>query len=102
MGMKERHEREAEIRAKEREERGQAEGQKREELIALSRQHFGEITGPITLGFPGWKCRWDFLPDSGQTPKTFIAADGREWKLLKDIECMFGTRIEQGRLAEVK
>ena len=54
--MKERHDREAEVRAKEREERGQAEGQKREDLIALSRSHFKEITGRMTLGFPGWKC----------------------------------------------
>ena len=80
----------------------QAEIAKREELIALSRQHFGEITGAMTLGFPGWKCRWDYIPGTGKTQKTFIAADGREWKVLKDIECMFGRRIEQGRLGEVK
>ena len=55
---REKHDREAEVRAKEREERIA----KREELIALSRQHFGEITGAMTLGFPGWKCRWDYSP----------------------------------------
>merc|ERR1712080_799577 len=61
-----------------------------------SRAKFGELTGPLCLAFPGWKCRWDFLPNSGQTPKTFIDADGREWKLLKDIECLFGVRLTAG------
>mmetsp|Transcript_7548 Transcript_7548/g.20695 ORF Transcript_7548/g.20695 Transcript_7548/m.20695 type:complete len:424 (+) Transcript_7548:47-1318(+) len=94
--LKAKHDREAAERAKERESRGQAEGEKREEMIALSRAHFGELTGPMCLAFPGWKCRWDYLPDSQQTPKCFIADDGLEWKLLKDIECMFGTRLTQG------
>jgi len=87
---------EKQAQAQEREARGQAEGEKRKEMIAKSRERFGELNGPLVLAFPGWKCRWDFLPDSGQTPKTFIAPDGREWKLLKDLECMFGTRLTQG------
>mmetsp|Transcript_108505 Transcript_108505/g.203707 ORF Transcript_108505/g.203707 Transcript_108505/m.203707 type:complete len:421 (+) Transcript_108505:42-1304(+) len=97
-----RKEREAHERAKERAARGQLDGEKREEAIALSRERFGELTGPIVLGFPGWKCRWDFLPDSEQTPKTFLAPDGREWKLLKDLECMLGSKLEGGSTAEIE
>jgi len=83
-------------RAIESEARGAAKGAKREEMIALSRERFGELTGPLVLAFPGWKCRWDWLPAAQQTPKTFSSPDGREWKLLKDIECMFGTKLQRG------
>eukprot|EP00930_Biecheleria_cincta_P036063 TRINITY_DN24763_c0_g1_i1.p1 TRINITY_DN24763_c0_g1~~TRINITY_DN24763_c0_g1_i1.p1 ORF type:complete len:541 (+),score=85.75 TRINITY_DN24763_c0_g1_i1:145-1767(+) len=92
--LKARQDKDAEERAKEREARGQFEGEQRERMIAVSREHFGELSGAIVFGFPGWKCRWDFLPDSQQTPKTFTDPDGREWKLLKDLECKFGSMIE--------
>jgi len=36
------------------------------------------------------------MPETQQTPKVFTSPDGREWKLLKDLECMFGTRLTQG------
>ncbi|CAE8646331.1 unnamed protein product [Polarella glacialis] len=94
--MEDRRDAEAEIRNAEREARGFAEGAKREEMIALSRARYGDLTGEIVFGFPGWKCRWDLLPESQQTPKTFTAPDGLQWKLLKDVECMFGTRISKG------
>jgi len=68
----------------------------REAMVAVSRARFGELTGPIVLGFPGWRCRWDYLPDSGQVAKTFLAADGREWKILKDLESFLGVRITGG------
>eukprot|EP00930_Biecheleria_cincta_P036635 TRINITY_DN25105_c0_g1_i1.p1 TRINITY_DN25105_c0_g1~~TRINITY_DN25105_c0_g1_i1.p1 ORF type:complete len:615 (-),score=119.73 TRINITY_DN25105_c0_g1_i1:19-1863(-) len=91
----ERIERRKEIAAKEAEARGLAKGQVREDMIAVSRQHFGELKGDIVFGFPGWRCRWDLLPDSGQTPKTFTDPDGNEFKLLKDLECKLGTKITQ-------
>ncbi|CAE8628609.1 unnamed protein product [Polarella glacialis] len=96
IALQERREREAASRRVEGEARGFAEGAKREEMIALSRERYGELKGEIVFGFPGWKCRWDLLPESQQTPKTFTAPDGLEWKLLRDVECMFGTRISKG------
>lgn len=85
----------AEAKEREREARGLAKGQKREDMIAISRNHFGELNGETVFGFPGWRCRWDFLPDSQQTPKTFTDPEGREFKLLKDLECMLGTVISE-------
>lgn len=100
--MKARQAKEAEERTKEREARGKFEGEVRERMVALSREHFGELTGPIVFGFPGWRCRWDFSPESHQTPKIFTDTDGNEWKLLKDLECKYGSMIESagGRVPE--
>eukprot|EP00930_Biecheleria_cincta_P054418 TRINITY_DN4052_c0_g1_i1.p1 TRINITY_DN4052_c0_g1~~TRINITY_DN4052_c0_g1_i1.p1 ORF type:complete len:731 (+),score=110.09 TRINITY_DN4052_c0_g1_i1:96-2288(+) len=84
----------AEERAREQEMRGTVpKGPKRDEYIALSQKHFGELTGPICFALPGWSCRWDLLPDSQQTPKTMKDPDGREYKLVVDIECKFGASI---------
>ena len=48
----------------EREARGKTSGEKREEMIAVSRNHFGERKGDIVV-------RTIYLPESQQTPKTF-------------------------------
>lgn len=94
--FQDRKDREAAERAMANEEKGVLSGDRREEMIALSQATWGEISGPIVFGFPGWKCRFDYLPESQQCPKTLIAPDGREWKILKDLECYFGTRIAKG------
>jgi len=100
--MVEKKAKEGEERAKKRGARGQVEGEKRQEMIVLSRERFGELEGKVVFGFPGWKCRFDYSASSGQTTRTFLAPDGREWKLLKDVECMFGTRIQQGSPEEIE
>ena len=72
---RERLDREAEDRAG----RSAVDGSKRIEMIALSQHYLGKITGAMTLGFPGWKCRWDYFTYSepkNKIKKTFIAADG--------------------------
>jgi len=81
--------------AQERELKGKADGQRREDMVALFRSHFEELKGEHVFGFPGWKCRWEFLPESGQCPKTFTDPEGIEFKLLKDLECKFGMIIER-------
>lgn len=91
----ERQEREKEIKTREAEARGVAKGQAREDMVALSRKHLDELKGEIVFAFPGWRCRWDLLPESQQTPKTFTDPDGNEFKLLKDLECKFGIQITQ-------
>jgi hypothetical protein len=83
----------ANAKQREAEARGRGKGESREEMITVSRNNFGELTGEIVFAFPGWRCRWDFLRVSGQAPKTFMNPEGREFKLLKDVECMFGTLI---------
>jgi len=93
--LKEKQDKLAEERIRLRELKGQCEGQKREEMITLSKMHFGVLKGEIVFGFPGWKCRWEFLPDSEQVRKTFTDPEGTEWLLLKDLECKFGTMIEK-------
>eukprot|EP00930_Biecheleria_cincta_P096789 TRINITY_DN8858_c0_g1_i1.p1 TRINITY_DN8858_c0_g1~~TRINITY_DN8858_c0_g1_i1.p1 ORF type:complete len:749 (-),score=115.44 TRINITY_DN8858_c0_g1_i1:11-2158(-) len=85
----------AEAKQREMEAKGRATGDRREEMIAVSRHHFGELTGEIVFGFPGWRCRWDFLPESQQVAKAFTDPEDREFKLLKAVECMLGTRITQ-------
>ena len=67
----------------------------RDDRIALSKAVLGHLTGPLCLGLPGWKCRWEFLPESKET-QTFLDDVGREWKLLKDVECWFGTALHGG------
>ena len=70
----------------EREARGKTSGEKREEMIAVSWNHFGELKGDIVV-------RTIYLPESQQTPKTFTDPKGGEFKLLKDPECVLGTQI---------
>ena len=95
--QEEKKEREKEAREREREAQGLVKGQERENLIQLSRDEFGELTGPLCLALPGWKCRWDYAADtSGQTCKTFTDDRGNEWKLLKDVEAMIGKRLKDG------
>jgi len=82
-------------RKAEAETRGKMAEERREAMIALFQKNFGEIDGPTVFAFPGWKCRWDFLPESKQCPKTFIAPDGVEFKLVKDVMAKYGAVIEK-------
>jgi len=51
-----------------------------------------ESTSESLHGRLSWPCQPE-VPDSKQTPKTFIAPDWNEWKLLKDLECRFGANF---------
>ena len=80
---------------------GKLTGARRDEMIAVFRGRFGELSGPIALGFPKWKIRWDYSHSSGQTCKTFIAPDGTEFKLLMELECMLGLKVHGGTQREI-
>eukprot|EP00930_Biecheleria_cincta_P021539 TRINITY_DN15940_c0_g1_i1.p1 TRINITY_DN15940_c0_g1~~TRINITY_DN15940_c0_g1_i1.p1 ORF type:complete len:671 (+),score=101.61 TRINITY_DN15940_c0_g1_i1:131-2143(+) len=67
-------------------------GPTRDQYIAASRKHFGELNGEIVFALPGWKCRWDLI-ESGQTPKTFTDPDGLKFILVVNVECKFGAII---------
>eukprot|EP00930_Biecheleria_cincta_P017629 TRINITY_DN13957_c0_g2_i2.p1 TRINITY_DN13957_c0_g2~~TRINITY_DN13957_c0_g2_i2.p1 ORF type:complete len:1106 (+),score=180.66 TRINITY_DN13957_c0_g2_i2:455-3319(+) len=80
---------------KKREERDMRQCARNERMMAISRRHFGDLTWEIVFGFPGWRCRWDFLPESGLILKTLVDPAGREFKLLRDVASMLGTAISQ-------
>eukprot|EP00930_Biecheleria_cincta_P102615 TRINITY_DN9439_c0_g1_i1.p1 TRINITY_DN9439_c0_g1~~TRINITY_DN9439_c0_g1_i1.p1 ORF type:complete len:671 (-),score=94.61 TRINITY_DN9439_c0_g1_i1:45-2057(-) len=93
--VKEKADAKAKRQEEEREVQDRATADHREKMIAISRSHFGELNGATVFGFPGWRCRWEYLPRSQQAHKTFFDPEGREFKLLKDVECMLGTLITQ-------
>mmetsp|Transcript_9307 Transcript_9307/g.20712 ORF Transcript_9307/g.20712 Transcript_9307/m.20712 type:complete len:383 (+) Transcript_9307:58-1206(+) len=93
---KARHEREAARRLEEREAKGILKGQNREEAVNFFQEKHGPLSGPVVHALPGWKTRWDFMPNCGQVHVAYIEPDGTEWKLLKDLEAAFGSRMKRG------
>jgi len=87
---------EAALRQEQQQDRGQLKGAAREAAIASFREEHGNLAGPIVFQFPGWITRWDFLPDCEQVRVTYKDTDGKEWMLLKDIECDLWHKIQTG------
>lgn len=85
-----------ERKLREREELGNIPGVNRDRMIALFKQTHGDLRGPLVFSFPDWKTRWEYSPSSGQVAKTFTEPNGREWKLLLNLECFFGFKIARG------
>jgi len=82
--------------AREREQAGILKGEKRESAVTLFRDKFGPLDGSTVQVFPGWETSYEYLPSCQQTHVTYTDTDGRKWKLLKDIEACFGSRMQAG------
>ncbi|CAE8638430.1 unnamed protein product [Polarella glacialis] len=80
----------------ERESRGKMGVEKREASVQIFQDKFGPLVGPVVFCFPGWTTRWEYSPNSYQTHVTYTDTEGTEWKLLKDLEAVFGLRIASG------
>jgi len=95
--LKEREAKRAEERRLDREARGKVEGEKREEAIARFRDRFGQLSGPVVFQFPNWVTRWHYQPNCDQVMVEYIDTDGISWRLLKDLECAFQIKCENGQ-----
>jgi len=68
----------------------------RDECIMRFEANYGKLAGPIVFQFPGWTTRWDYLPDCNQTAVTYTDTEGREWKILKELEAYFQHKMDTG------
>eukprot|EP00933_Yihiella_yeosuensis_P053849 TRINITY_DN5214_c0_g1_i3.p1 TRINITY_DN5214_c0_g1~~TRINITY_DN5214_c0_g1_i3.p1 ORF type:complete len:394 (+),score=65.69 TRINITY_DN5214_c0_g1_i3:97-1182(+) len=82
--------------AAEREKAGIVKGQKREEAIDHFRSVHGPLDGATVMALPGWRGEGKLLENCGQVTAVYYDTDNRPWKLLKDIEAMFGTKMLAG------
>eukprot|EP00929_Paragymnodinium_shiwhaense_P069826 TRINITY_DN3525_c0_g2_i1.p1 TRINITY_DN3525_c0_g2~~TRINITY_DN3525_c0_g2_i1.p1 ORF type:complete len:336 (-),score=94.43 TRINITY_DN3525_c0_g2_i1:393-1400(-) len=71
-------------------------GEKRERYANQFRELHGKLDGPTVAHLPGWSAEAKFLPDCGQYEARYIDPEGRIWKLITDIEAMFGKLDELG------
>lgn len=71
-------------------------GPAREEAIERFRARLGALSGPVVFAFPGWHARWEYQPNCGQVAVVYTDTNGKEWKLLKDLECSFGNAFHKG------
>merc|ERR1712061_291913 len=46
--------------------------------------------------FPGWVTRWHYQPNCQQVMVEYIDTEGNSWKLLKDLEAAFQSKIDNG------
>lgn len=72
-------------------------GEQREMAVERFRDRFGELKGPIVYCFEGWTTRWTYQPNCQQVFVTYTDLEGNEWKLLKDLECYFQTKIDENQ-----
>lgn len=100
--VKQKKDEEKEQRRIEREARGISSKETREQHIATFVSKHGNLSGPMVQAFPGWATKWDFQPNCGQVMVTYRDTDGKDWKLLKDLEANFGIRISQGFEEQIK
>jgi len=84
------------------EARGKLKGQNREEAIERFRAKFGELKGPLVFNFPGWITRWHYQPKCDQVMVEYLDTEGNSWKLLKDLECAFQVKIDNGEEAAIQ
>jgi len=94
--QKERHEQEAQMRKVEREAKGKLAGAARENAINQFRDTLGALSGPQVACFKDWVTRWHYQPNCDQVMVEYIDTEGNSWKLLKDLECAFQHRINNG------
>lgn len=69
----------------------------REEAVNRFRDTFGKLEGPIVFMLPGWITRWHHQPACNQVMVEYLDTDGNSWKLLKDLECSFQFKIDNGQ-----
>mmetsp|Transcript_39771 Transcript_39771/g.84901 ORF Transcript_39771/g.84901 Transcript_39771/m.84901 type:complete len:380 (+) Transcript_39771:84-1223(+) len=77
-------------------ERGKMKGEMREEAIARFQAAHGKLDGATVVALPGWKGESKRLENCGQIVATYYAPDGKEFKLIKDIEAFFGSKMVKG------
>lgn len=85
-----------EAMAKAREEAGYLKGQKREEAIAAFRKLHDPLTGAVVCSLPGWRGESKLLEGCGQLCARYYDDEGRVYALLKDIEALFGMKLQAG------
>merc|ERR1712151_978828 len=81
------------------EERGLVPGEKKEAMIQLSRETFGQLTGTLAFCFEGWKLRWEWGAASKQASKVYTDPSGSKFHLLQNLECYLGHQIAEGGTA---
>lgn len=94
--QKERADKEADMRRIQREQRGQMAGEAREAAIQRFRDVFGALNGPTVFQFEGWVTRWHYQPNCDQVMVEYLDPEGNSWKLLKDLECAFQAKMDNG------
>lgn len=77
---------------REKEERAQF----RESRIQRFQDKYGPLNGATICCIPGWRGESKFLEVSGQISTRYYDPEGVAWSLVKDIEAMFGERMERG------
>lgn len=84
------------VEAEKRKAQGNFDGEARDALISKFHKRFGELSGPQVFCFPGWITRWHFLQNCNQVAVEYIDPEGTSFKLLKQLECAFQFKIENG------
>ncbi|CAE8597027.1 unnamed protein product [Polarella glacialis] len=92
----------ADEKERERKRNDMVKGEKFEQFVDAFESEFGKLEAAVVPKIPGWTCVVKYLPISGQTHVSYISPECKSYGVLKQVEAVFGHRVLNGDLAEVK
>jgi len=70
--------------------------ERREASLGAFRNKFGALDSVTVQALPGWHVRYDYMEGSSQAHAEYKDPEGQVWRVIKDIEAHFGSRMFGG------
>uniref|UniRef100_A0A7S1AMW9 Uncharacterized protein n=1 Tax=Noctiluca scintillans TaxID=2966 RepID=A0A7S1AMW9_NOCSC len=70
--------------------------ERREASLGAFRNKFGALDSVTVQALPGWHVRYDYMEGSSQVHAEYKDPEGQVWRVIKDIEVHFGSRMFGG------
>lgn len=85
----------ADKKKKEMYEAGFMKGEERDQMVQIFKDKCGPLNGATICQLPGWRGESHII-ESGQKVATYYDPSGRAYKLVNQVEAMFGVKISNG------